>query len=34
VLLYDNKFMKHPGKFNTHWLGPFEVVDSTKGGVM
>jgi hypothetical protein len=26
VLLYDNKFMKHLGKFKTHWLGPFEVV--------
>jgi hypothetical protein len=25
VLLYENKFMKHPGKFKTHWLGPFEV---------
>jgi hypothetical protein len=23
VLLYDNKFMKHLGKFRTHWLGPF-----------
>jgi hypothetical protein len=33
VLLYDNKFMKHPGKFRTHWLGPFEVAYVTEGGV-
>jgi hypothetical protein len=33
VLLYDNKFMKHPGKFRTHWLGPFEVSYVTEGGV-
>jgi hypothetical protein len=32
VLLYDNKFMKHPGKFRTHWLGPFEVSYVTEGG--
>jgi hypothetical protein len=25
VLLYDNKFVKHLGKFRTHWLGPFKV---------
>jgi hypothetical protein len=33
VLLYDSKFMKHPGKFRTHWLGPFEVAYVTEGGV-
>jgi hypothetical protein len=33
VLLYDSKFMKHPGKFKTHWLGPFEVAYVTEGGV-
>ena len=32
VLLYDSKFMKHPGKFRIHWLGPFEVVYVTEGG--
>jgi transposase InsO family protein len=32
VLLYDNKFMKHPGKFRTPWLGPFEVSYVTEGG--
>jgi transcription antitermination factor NusG len=26
VLVYDNKFMKHLGKFRTHWMGPYEVV--------
>ena len=24
--------MKHPGKFITHWLGPYEVVYVTRGG--
>ena len=23
VLLYDSKFVKFPGKFKTHWLGPY-----------
>jgi hypothetical protein len=32
VLLYDKKFMKHPGKFKTHWLGPFEVAYVIEGG--
>ena len=31
---YNIKFMKHPGKFRTHWLGPYEVVYVTKGGVV
>jgi hypothetical protein len=33
VLVYDNKFMKHPGKFRTHCIGPYEVVYITKEGV-
>jgi hypothetical protein len=33
VLVYDNKFMKHPGKFQMHWLGPYEVVYVTELGV-
>jgi hypothetical protein len=33
VLIYDNKFMNHPGNFKTHWLGPFEVAYVTEGGV-
>jgi hypothetical protein len=24
VLVYDNKFLQHPGKFIMHWLGPYE----------
>ena len=23
VLVYDSKFMKHPGKFRTHWMGTY-----------
>jgi hypothetical protein len=26
--------MKHPGKFKTHWLGPFEVAYITEGGIV
>jgi transposase InsO family protein len=33
VLVYDNKLMKHLGKFRTHWLGPYEVAYVTEGGV-
>ena len=25
VLLYDSKFIKFPGKFKTHWLGPYQI---------
>ena len=32
VLVYDNKFMKHPGKFKTHYLGPYEVAYVKEGG--
>jgi hypothetical protein len=32
VLVYDNKFLKHPGKFKIHWLGPYEVVYVIEGG--
>jgi hypothetical protein len=34
VLVYDSKFMKHPGKFRTHWIGPYEVSHVTEGGVV
>jgi hypothetical protein len=27
VLLYDNKYQKHLGKLQMHWLGPFIVVE-------
>jgi hypothetical protein len=32
VLLYDNKFFQHPGKFRMHWLGPYEVKIVTDEG--
>jgi hypothetical protein len=32
VLVYDSKFMRHPGKFRTHWLGPYEIAYVTEGG--
>ena len=32
VLLYENKFMKHPGKLQMHWLGPYLVNSITFGG--
>jgi hypothetical protein len=34
VLVYDSKFIKHPGKLRTHWLGPYEITYITKGGVV
>jgi transcription antitermination factor NusG len=33
VLVYDSKFINHPGKFRTHWLKPYEVTYVTEGGV-
>jgi hypothetical protein len=32
VLLYDNKFMKHLGKFRICWLGTFKVAYVIEGG--
>ena len=34
VLLYDSKFMKFPGKFKTHWKGPYIVQEVTDGGAV
>jgi len=34
VLLYDIKFMKFPGKFKTHWMGPYQVTAITDGGAV
>ena len=34
VLLYDNKFAKFPGKFQMHWLGPYQVKYLIDGGVV
>jgi hypothetical protein len=33
VLLYDNKFMQHPGNFRMHWLGPYVIQQVTETGV-
>jgi hypothetical protein len=33
VLVYDNKFIKHFGKFRTHWLGPYQIAYVIEGGV-
>ena len=34
VLLYDNKFVKFPGKFYMHWLRPYHVKHVTSGGAI
>jgi len=34
VLLYDSKFLKFPGKFRQHWLGPYQVVSITDEGMV
>jgi hypothetical protein len=34
VLLYDSKYLHHPGKFRMHCLGPYEINYITDGGVV
>ena len=34
VLLYDNTFLKHPGKLRTHWLGRCIVMQITEEGIV
>ena len=34
MLLYDSKFIKHPGKLQMHWLGPYLVDSITTGGAV
>ena len=34
VIMYDNKFFKHPGNIGTHWLGPYVVKEITDEGVV
>jgi hypothetical protein len=34
VLVYESKFLQHPGKFRVHWLGPYEVKTVTDRGVV
>jgi hypothetical protein len=31
--MYENMFIKHLGKFRTHWLRPYEITYITEGGV-
>ena len=32
--MYDSKFMKFPGKFKTHWKGPYIVQKVNDGGAV
>ena len=34
VLLYDSKFIKHLGKLQMYWLGPYVVQSITFGGIV
>ena len=34
ILMYDNKFLKHPGKLKKHWLGSYIVTYITNGGAV
>ena len=34
MLLYDRKFVKFPGKFKTHFLGPYQIHHITDGGAV
>ena len=34
VLIYDSKFVKHLGKLQMHWLGPYTINFITDEGVV
>ena len=34
ILLYDNKFVKHPSKLQMHWLGPYVIHFITDKGAV
>ena len=34
MLLHDSKFIKHPGKLQMHWLGPYLVQSITSSGAV
>ena len=34
MLLYGSKFIKHPGKLQTHWLGLYLIHSITSGGAI
>ena len=33
-LLYDSRYQHHQGKFQTRWLGPYEIVEIFNYGVV
>jgi len=33
LLVYEKNFIKNPGKFRTHWLGPYDIAYVIEGGV-
>ena len=32
--MYETKFLKHQGKWKTHWLGPYVIAHITEIGVV
>ena len=32
--MYDNKFLKHPGKLKRHWLGPYVITHIIDAGAI
>ena len=34
MLLYNSNFIKHPGKLQMHWLGPYLNNSITSGGAV
>jgi hypothetical protein len=34
VLLYDNKYLQHPGNLRMHWIGPYQIKFVIGGGVV
>ena len=34
LLLYNSKFIKHPGKLQMHWLSPYLIHSITSGGAV
>ena len=32
--MYDSKFVKHQGKLQMHWLGPYLINSITSGGAV
>lgn len=34
ALLYDSRYKDNLGKLQTHWLGPYEVIETFSNGVV